>query len=144
MALVHRALAVFLVAVGFLAWANLIATPIYHDGSPEYPVWQILNYFMAVAAVIILVKGFLMRRAHAHQDGACPDTLEHLRVSIAFYGAIVLTMLFFWEWIWTLNPASETGDAVTSHLIYFPIVDALLVVLALLVGRRLWKEGSGS
>ena len=70
------------------------------------------------------------------------DTLEHLRVSIAFYGAIVLTMLFFWEWIWTLNPESETGGAVTSHLIYFPIVDALLVVLALLVGRRFWKEGS--
>ena len=28
MAIVNRALAVFLVAVGFLAWANLIATPI--------------------------------------------------------------------------------------------------------------------
>ena len=114
MALVHKVLAVFLVVVGFLAWANLIATPIYHDGSPDYPVWQILNYFMAVAAVIILVKGFLMRRAHAHADGACPDTLEHLRVSIAFYGAVVLTMLFFWEWIWTLNPESETGDAASS------------------------------
>ena len=64
-------LAAFLVVVGFLVWANLIATPVYHDGSPDYPVWQILNYFMAVAAVIILVKGFLMRRAHAHEDGAC-------------------------------------------------------------------------
>ena len=71
MAIVNRVLAAFLVVVGFLVWANLIATPVYHDGSPDYPVWQILNYFMAVAAVIILVKGFLMRRAHAHEDGAC-------------------------------------------------------------------------
>ena len=145
MAIVNRALAVCLVAVGFLVWANLIATPIYHDGSPEYPVWQILNYFMAVAAVIILVKGFLMRRAHAHEDGACSDTLEHMRGEhCVLWGDSPDDAVLSWEWIWTLNPASETGDAVTSHLIYFPIVDALLVVLALLVGRRLWKEGSGS
>ena len=34
----------------------------------------------------------------------------------------MLTMLFFWEWLWTLNPDSETGEAVTSHMVYFPIV----------------------
>ena len=40
MAIVNRVLAAFLVVVGFLAWANLIATPVYHDGSPDYSVWQ--------------------------------------------------------------------------------------------------------
>ena len=142
MTLVHKVLAVFLFVVGFLAWGLLIATPLYHDGSPEYPHWQILNYFMAAGVLIMLVKSFLMRREHAHQDGGCPDTLEHLRVSIAFYGSVVLAMLFYWEWFWTLNPESETGDAVTSHLVYFPIVDALFVVLCLLIGRRFWQEGS--
>ena len=144
MALAQRVLAVYLVVVGFLAWANLIATPLYHDGSPDYPVWRILNYFMALAVLIMLVKGFTMRREHAAGEADGCDTLEHLRVSFAFYGAIVLAMLFFWEWFWTLNIESETGDAVTSHVIYFPIVDALLVVLALLIGRRFWQEGGGS
>lgn len=144
MALVYRVLAVFLVAVGFLAWANLMATPLYHDGSPDYPVWRVLNYFMALAVLIMLVKGFLMRREHAGREADGSDTIEHLRVSIAFYGAIVLAMLFYWEWFWSLNVESETGDAVTSHIIYFPIVDALFVVLTLLIGRRFWQEGGSS
>lgn len=142
MALLHKVLAVYLFVVGFCAWGLLIATPLYHDGSLEYPHWQILNYFMAAAVLIMLIKGFLMRREHAHQDGGCPDMLEHLRVSIAFYGTIVLSTLFYWGWLWTLNPESETGEAVTSHLVYFPIVDSLFVVLCLLIGRRFWQEGS--
>ena len=28
----------------------------------------------------------------------------------------------------------------TSHLIYFPLVDSLFVVVALAVGRYLWNE----
>ena len=142
MAILHKVLALYLFVVGFCAWGLLIATPLYHDGSPDYPHWQILNYFMAAAVLILLVKGFLMRRAHAHQNGACTDVLEHLRVSIAFYGTIVLSTLFYWGWLWTLNPESETGEAVTSHLVYFPIVDSLFVVLCLLIGRRFWQEGS--
>ena len=144
MALLYRGLSAYLVVVGFSAWALLIATPLYHDGSPEYPHWQILNYFMAAAVLIMLIKGFLMRRGHAHQGGGCPDMLEHLRVSVAFYGTIVLSTLFYWGWLWTLNPESETGEAVTSHLVYFPIVDSLFVVLCLLIGRRFWQEGSGA
>ena len=48
---------------------------------------------------------------------------------------------FRWEWFWTLNPDSATRDAVTSHPIYFPFVDALYTALTLVVGRRLWNEG---
>ncbi len=144
MALAHRVLAVFLMAVGFLAWANLIATPLYHDGSLDYPVWRVLNYPMALATLIMLVKGLLMRRDHAAREAGDSNTIEHLRVSLAFYGSIVLAMLFYWEWFWSLNIESETGDAVTSHVIYFPIVDALLVVLTLLIGRRFWQEGGRS
>ena len=65
---------------------------------------------------------------------------EYLRLNVVYYGAIALTMLFFWEWFWTLNPDSETGEAVTSHMVYFPLVDALYTALAISVGRRLWKE----
>ena len=40
-----------------------------------------------------------------------------------------------------LNPESETGLAVTSHLIHFPAVDSLFVVLSLSSGRHLWNGG---
>ena len=137
MDLVKRILAVFLVATGVAAAVLLIATPLFHDGSPEYPVWKVLNWFMAAGVLIILVVACMRK----HVRGA--DELivtEYLRLNLVYYGAIVLTMLFFWEWFWTLNPDSETGGAVTSHLVYFPIMDALFVALALSVGRRLWRE----
>jgi hypothetical protein len=135
-----RILAVFLVAIGVVVALNLILTPVYHDGSPEYPLWRIVNWFMAVGVLVALVVNLWRRRTLAKDA----SILEYVRTSVAFYGTIVLTMLFFWEWLWTLNPDSETGNAITSHIVYFPIVDALFVVVALATGRHLWKDGGDS
>ena len=96
---------------------------------------------MAAGVVAILVVAFAARRSQGCEK---VDTLERVRVSLVFYGAIVLAMLFFWEWFWTLNPDSETGEAVTSHMIYFPIMDALYVVMSITVGRRLSICADGS
>ncbi len=144
MQLVTKIVAAYLVIVGLAVFLNLIATPLYHDGSPDYPTWKILNWFMAVAVLIILVVGSLRKRIldSAGEEGA--STLDHVRGSFVFYGGVVLAMLFFWEWFWTLNPDSETGEAVTSHTVYFPLVDALFTVLALIVGKRMWNAGDGS
>ena len=137
MAVAKRLLAFFLVAIGIAVALNFILTPVYHDGAPQYPIWQVLNWFMVAAALVMLVVGFLRRRDPGRED---VSTVDYLRGSSAYYGAIVLTMLMLWEWYWTLNPASETGDAVTAHLIYFPVVNALFVVLALATGRYLWND----
>ena len=139
MELVKRLLAVLLVATAVAVAVNLILTPVYHDGSPDYPVWEVINWFMAASTLVALVVSFLRKRELANGE---PATLESVGVTVLYYGSIVLTMLFFWGWIWTLNPDSETGDAVTSHLIYFPLVDSLFVVVALSVGRHLWSEAS--
>ena len=142
MQIVGRILAVYLVITALAAAVLLIVTPLTHDGSPDYPVWSVLNWFMAVGVVVMLVVSFLRKRALGDRDGG--SDLEAARVSLVYYGAIVLTMLFFWEWFWTLNPDSETGEAVTSHIVYFPLMDALYVVLGLSIGRRIWKKASGS
>ena len=137
MAMAKRLLAFYMVAIGIAVAVNFVLTPVYHDGTSQYPIWEILNWFMVAAALVILVVGFRRRR---DPDRADVTAVEYLRGSFAYYGAIVLTMLMLWEWYWTLNPSSETGDAVTAHLIYFPIVNALFVVLALATGRHLWNE----
>ena len=134
MDLVKRVLAVFLVVTGIAAAALLIVTPLTHDGSPDYPLWKILNWFMAAVVLIVLVVAFM--RKHV-REGDELIVAEYLRLNFVYYGAIALTMLFFWEWFWTLNPDSETGEAVTSHMVYFPIMDALYVVMSITVGRRL-------
>ena len=133
-----RVLAVFLVGTGVAVALNLILTPVYHDGSPDYPSWQVLNWFMAAGVIAVLAASYVRRRGTGSGEAS---TLEAVLGSMTYYGAIVLTMLFFWEWFWTLNPDSETGEAVTSHLVYFPLVDALYVVLALATGTRLWSNG---
>ena len=138
MVVVRRALGILLVGTAVVAAVNLALTPLYHDGSDTYPVWELINWFMAASTIVLLAAGYLRRRDLAGRE---VDILEYLRVTLAYYGAIALAMLFFWEWFWTLNPDSESGDAVTSHIVYFPLVDALFVVLALAVGRRLWNEG---
>ena len=140
MEMVQRGLAVLLIATAVAVFLNLILTPVYHDGAADYPVWEIINWFMAASTLVALVVGYMRKRA---QTGMEPSVVEYVRVSFAFYGAVVLAMLFFWGWIWTLNPDSETGEAVTSHVIYFPIVDALFVVIALSTGRYLWSEAEG-
>ena len=49
---VKRVAAVFLVAMAVAVAVNLMLTPVYHDGSPEDPVWRILNWFMAVCSLL--------------------------------------------------------------------------------------------
>ena len=134
MDLAKRIIGYYLLLTALAAALLLIVTPLIHDGSADYPLWKILNWFMAAGTVVILVVAFAGRRAQGCEK---VDTLERVRVSLVFYGAIVLAMLFFWEWFWTLNPDSETGEAVTSHIVYFPIMDALYVVMSITVGRRL-------
>ena len=136
--LARRPLGAYLVLIAIAVAANLILTPVYHDGAPDYPVWKIINWFMAVGTFLVLVVSVMRRHA---LSGRKDDALAYVRASAVFYGAIVLTILFFWGWFWTLNPESETGLAVTSHLIYFPAVNSLFVVLSLSSGRHLWDGG---
>ena len=135
---VKRIAALYLVLTALAVFFNLILTPVYHDGSPDYPVWKIINYFMAVGTILALAASFIRRRAAGNPD---TNTVDRVWANVFCYAAIALAMFFFWGWIWTLNPDSETGEAVTSHLVYFPLVDALFVIVTLDVARWLWRRG---
>ena len=133
MEIVRRLLGVFLVVIAIVVAINLMATPLYHDGSEDYPIWKIVNWFMAVGVVAALIVSAMRKRALGAGGSDEPSVREYLRVNLTYYTTIILTILFFWGWFWTLNPDSETGEAVTSHLVYFPIMDALFVRLRLVV-----------
>ena len=129
-----RIIGAYLLLTAIAVFVLLIITPLIHDGSADYPQWQIMNYFMALGAPLMLVLTFLYRR---QLDPETTDNYTCAIVNGLFYGSVVLVMLFFWQYFWLLNPDSETGEAVTSHIIYFPLVDALYVVLGLIIGERL-------
>ena len=84
MDVLKRILAVFLVLTAVAVALNLILPPVYHDGSPEYPVWRILNWFMAAAVLVALVVSYLRRRTLGNGEAS---TLQYVRASMIYYGA---------------------------------------------------------
>ena len=58
-----RILAAYLVLTAVAVVLNLILTPVYHDGSAEYPTWKILNWFMAAGVLVSLASNFVRRRS---------------------------------------------------------------------------------
>ena len=135
--LVNRIIPVFLFVMAVAVGLNLILTPVYHDGSDNYAIWKIMNWPMAVGVAIALITSCVRCRAAKRKD---PDSMGSLRASLVFYGAIVLAIIFYWNWIWTLNPDSETGLAVTSHMVHFPLADALFTVIGLSTAKYLWHD----
>ena len=136
MILVNRIVPAFLFIMAIAVAANLILTPVYHDGSENYAVWKIMNWPMAVGVAIALIASCIRYKTGKQGDS---NSMGSLRATLVFYGAIVLTMIFFWNWIWTLNPSSETGEAVTSHMIHFPLTNALFTIIGLSTAKYLWR-----
>ena len=77
MDMARRLVAVALVAIAVVVGLNLILTPVYHDGGPTYPVWQVINWFMAVAVPVALVVSGRRKRT-VSGTGADAVTREYL------------------------------------------------------------------
>ena len=102
--LVNRIIPVFLFVMAVAVALNLILTPVYHDGSADYVVWKIMNWPMAVGVAIALIAGYIRYRA-AKREG--PDSMKSLRATLVFYGAIVLAIIFYWNWMMDPEPGQR-------------------------------------
>ena len=129
-----RVLAVYLLAVGLAVAVNFVATPFYHDGeSTDYPVWDILNWFMVAAMVIAVAASFVEKRRSCQ---AGDDLKRHLDANVPFYASAVLLLLFL------ANSAANLADHSSQNATVWMAVDAAMPVLLGVVGMRLWR-GAG-
>ena len=128
-----RVLAVYLLAVGLAVAVNFVATPFYHDGGDDYPVWNILNWFMAVAMVIAVAASFVEKRRSCQ---AGDDLKRHVDANVPFYASVVVLLLFL------ANAAANLADHPSQSGDVWSAVDAAMPVLLGVVGMRLWR-GSG-
>ena len=136
MEIVKRVLAVFLFAVGLAVAVNFVATPFYHDSdSTDYPVWDILNWFMA-AAMVIAVVVTLLEKMRACK--AVDDLKGHVDANAAFYASAVVLLLFL------ANSAANLADHSSQNATVWMAVDAAMPVLLGVVGMRLWRGAGGS
>ena len=62
MAMVNKAVAVYLLLTALAVAVLLMVTPLIHDGSDSYPIWEILNYFMAAGVITTLVANYICKR----------------------------------------------------------------------------------
>ena len=67
MNVVRGVLAVYLAITALAAALLLGVTPLFHDGSAEYPMWRVLNWFMALGVVILLVVSVMRDRSVARR-----------------------------------------------------------------------------
>ncbi len=131
---------IYIGGMGLAYGFNLALTPVYHDNSPDYPIWRIMND-MAVPVVIVLLPLNIWRKFHLPGGGDAAVTREYLGTTVAFYAAIALIVLFFWEWFWSLWPENEAGEfVVISHLIHYPAVDVLFSLLAIEAAIWLYRQ----
>ncbi|MDE2836875.1 MAG: hypothetical protein OXL97_05110 [Chloroflexota bacterium] len=130
-----RLLSLYLMLVGLAVAVHFIVVPWYHPGGDEpYPIWELLDWFMAVAILIALVSSFIHKRRHDAGDGA--NLLEHISVNATFYGMLGVGILFFWNWSHLLR---DSGD---SDWLIWNFIDVALPLLLIAAGRRLWRASA--
>ena len=139
MGILIRVLAVVHIVLAFAVGLNWIATPLYHDGSDSYPVWEFLNYFMAVAVLIALIVNFLSKRALDREPSDGALTRQYFEVNLAFYASIVLALWYYWNFFGSLFPETESAAVGLIHLEMWTLVDPLFVLVSGVTGFRLWR-----
>ena len=145
MQVLSRILAAYLVAVAFATGINWIATPLYHDGSDNYWIWETLNWFIAAAVIIVLVVNAIRkRRLCRREEGDRTITRDYLEVNLAFGASVLLTLWYFWNWFAALNPGSEPDVVGLIHLEWWAFINPLGVLLYAYTGAHLWRAASGS
>ena len=73
--------ALYLMLVGLaVVGVHFIIVPWYHPGGDEhYPLWEMLDWFMAVAIVIALISTFVHKRRHARLRRQHEPARAHIR-----------------------------------------------------------------
>ena len=73
-----KILGAVLAVTGLVVAVHLMVTPLYHDGSPDYPVWEIMNWFMAVGVLVMLAVACLRKRTLVLQPQIVLGRMESL------------------------------------------------------------------
>ncbi len=131
---IRKPLSVVLGLMAIVVLFHFVFNPFYEDAVDAISVWHVLNWVMAVGIVITLALTYLCRR----RLGSDMDTNIYICVNVAFYVAVVLAILFFWNWFDDLT-AGEDGQSPTRGY-YWVIINVTFVVLVGTVGARLWKN----
>ena len=132
---IRKPLSVVLGLMAVVVLFHFVLNPFYEDAVDAISVWHVLNWVMAVGVIVTLALTFVCVRSL----GSDSDTNGYICVNVAFYAAVVLAILFFWNWFDDLT-AGEDGQSPTRGY-YWVIINTLFIVLLGTVSAHLWKGG---
>ena len=144
MSILKRVAALYLIVVAAAAGVHWIITPLYDNSSGEYPVWVILNWFMASTVIVALDRNVRSKLALRDGDPEAPLTGRRIQVNLLFYATIVLTLWFFWNWFYGFFPNNEPDVVGLVHLEMWAFINPLFVLTIGVTGFSLWGEAEDS
>lgn len=140
MDMLKKLLAVLLGLSALAVLVHFVLTPFYPPDSIDVGrVWAILDWFMAIGAIIILVATFIDKRRIG--SGENSTTKEYIAVNAAFYAAALLAIWLFWDWADSLNTSEGQGQI---HMHFWAYIDPLFIILSGVVGVQLWQNAPSS
>ena len=150
MDILKRLGAVYLFLMAAVVVFLWITGAVFDNSSGDYPMWQLANWFMGLAAIplmllVAIVRKALLCRRERDRDGG-GITREYLETNLSLAGAIVLTMYFYWNWFYSFWPMNEPWlieDSPTLlhiHLSYWGYIHPIYVLLSLATGAWLWRR----
>ena len=140
MSAVKRIAAIYLILVAVVAGVHWIVSPLYDNSSGEYPVWVILNWFMASTIIVALDRNIRGKLALWGTDPDVPLTGRRVQVNLLFYATIVLTLWYFWNWFYGFFPQNEPEVVGLIHLEMWTLINPLFVLTIGVTGFSLWEE----
>ena len=86
-----------LMLISIVVAAHFIFTPFYQDTMDIGRMWTVLNWFMAVAAVIALIVNYHRYRVTDGQSGDGSVNRQYLQVNVALFASADAGHLVFLE-----------------------------------------------
>ena len=136
MSILMRAAAAYLALLAAVIAVNFMVTPLYHPGGDApFTVWMTINWFMAVGMVIALAASYVEKRRVDADSGV--GVKSYLEANTVFYAAVVVFLLFFWNWFSSLSPNNQPDNQ------YWVVIDVLMPLVMGVTGCRMWRRAAG-
>lgn len=133
--MIARLLSAYCIVLAAAVGVHFIVTPLYADGSGNFPLWAIFDWFMAAGILIALVASLIWKVELGRGEAGEAGMASYIETNVLFYAALALALLFFSTWFASLM-AAEINPIERSLL--WITVDTATVAVVGAAGWRLW------
>lgn len=103
------------------------------------PDWEFLSWLIAPAVVISLAAAYWFKRRFDADSEDAGDTVRFLDVNVHFYAAAVLFVGYGFQWSAYLNDLAWGRSGLSNTGSVWIYVDTLVIMIAAVMGVRMWK-----